>query len=344
MADISLRALFPLLLVGLLVGAPAAGFAQDDVMDFGGDDGAEWDEEEGMDFGGDDGGMDFGQDEVVAQDDARQNYTVAVVVIPSDALDSAQRRELQAKLQGALKLKPNYEAQNSEAVLNALDANGMDTCVSEPLCLASAGVDGGVDRILMGRVRNTPAGLAFNVDLFDVENKLFVQYTSVNRLANFDAVLESVEPAMKNIFNIRVTREQPNYGDETSSGTVQRVIAYSAAGLAVAALAGGIYFGLDASSIEDDLMAKKNASGGFDLSQVEADRRMRDAQGSALTANILYGASAGLAIVSGILFYVQSGSDVSSGDPRRRAGILETLEIAPQVGRGTVGMGAGFSF
>jgi hypothetical protein len=347
MADTTSARLLPLLLASLFILVPSSAFAQDGTMTFGVEDVKE-SSDEAAEEPADDGTMSFGTQDVLnqqnAQDSADQSYTVGVVMIPSDQLGNEQRIELQNEMQAAVGFAPNYQAQNGEAVLRALENAGMATCITEPLCLASAGREAGVERILMGRLKSTPTGLSYTIDLFDVSNKLFVKYTAVNRLSNYDAVLESVEPAMKDIFNIRVARKGPNYGEEASSGTVQKVLAYTAAGLSVAALAGGIYFGLDASSIEDGILEKKNESGGFTISQVEADRQMRAAQDSALTANIMYGAAAGLAVVSGILFYVESGSDVATPDQRRRAGLLDAIEITPQVGFGRVGLGAGFDF
>jgi len=340
MADITSTRFFPFIAVCFLLLAPTSALAQDDSMDFGVED---VDEEYD-----DDGSMDFGTDEVEMGEDLRdstgQSYRLGVVMIPSDALSAPQRSEMQNQLRAAAGAAKSYEPSDGGAILNELEDAGMDNCITEPLCLASAGEAAGVDRILMGRVKSTPGGLVLTVDLFDVTNKLFVEYASTSGLSGYSAVLESVDPTVKSVFGIRVMRAAPNYGDEASSGTVQRVLAYSTAGVAVAALAGGIYFGLDASSLEDEVLnAKKD--GVFTISQVEATRKIRDAEDSALTANILYGASAGMAVISVILFVVDSGSDVAEpSDRRRRAGLLQNIDLTPQVGLDRVGMSAGFDF
>lgn len=331
----------------LMLLLPSAAFAQG-TMDFGVED-VEEEEGEGQDAAGDESGtMTFGAEEV--QEDSGDTeiagtYSVAVVAIPSEAIDRDQRIELQQKMLEAVSLDPNYQAQDGAPVLNGLEANGIASCVTEPLCLAGVGQDAGVERILLGRVEQKARGLSLNIDLFDVTDKLFVKYTSVDRLGNFESVLDSVEPAMKDIFDIRIERKGPDYGEEGDTGTVQRVLAWTAAGLSVASLGAGIYFGTEASSGEDDIIGMKDANGQFTVSQREAQQMVRDVEGDATTANILYGASAGLAVVSGILFYVESGSDVAAPDNgRRRAGLLDRVDIQPSIGIGNVGLGASFTF
>ncbi|QDG51021.1 hypothetical protein FIV42_09840 [Persicimonas caeni] len=331
-------------LVMLLI--PSATFAQGS-MDFGVEE-VEEEESEGQDGAAeDDGTMTFGAEEVQEEPQdtaATDSYTVAVVAIPSEAIDRDQRIELQQKMLDAVSLDPNYRAQDGAPVLNGLEANGIASCVTEPLCLSGVGQDAGVDRILIGRVEQKARGLSLNVDLFDVNDKLFVKYTSVDRLGNFDSVLDSVEPAMKDIFDIRVERKGPNYGEEGDSGTVQKILAWTAAGLSVASLGAGIYFGMEASDGEDAIIGSKNAGGQFTISQAEAQQMLRDVEGDALTANVLYGASAGLAVISGILFYVESGSDVAAPEGRRRAGLLDRVDIQPSFGVDNVGLGASFKF
>ena len=329
----------------MLLLAPSAALAQG-TMEFGVED---VEEEDGDDSAEDedDGTMTFGTEEVQEEPQdtgAANTYTVAVVAVPSDAIDRDQRIELQQEMLEAIGLDPNYQGQDGAQVLQGLEDNGIGSCVTEPLCLSGVGQNAGVDRILLGRVEQKARGLSLNLDLFDVRDKLFVKYTSVDRLANFDAVVDAVEPGMKDIFDIRIQREDPNYGDETDSGTVQRVLAWTAVGLSAASLGAGIYFGTQASNGEDDIVAMKGDDGRFTIDQREAQQMVRDAEGDALTANVLYGASAGLAVIGGILFYVESGSDVASPEERRRASLLDRVDVQPTFGVGNVGLGASFSF
>jgi hypothetical protein len=329
----------------LLLSLPSAALAQG-TMTFGEDE-VEEDESDEETDDGEDGTMTFGAEEADEEpfgdttDDT--TYTLAVVAVPSDALTRAQRIELQQKMRQAVSLDPAYQAQDGAPVLQGLEAAGLGSCVTEPLCLSGIGQDADVERILLGRVEETGRGLTLNIDLFDTTDKLFVKYTSKGRLGNFDDVLGAVEPSMKDIFDIRIERQGPNYGDQGDTGTVQKVLAYSTAGLAVVSLGAGIYFGMSASDGEEAILARKDADGQFEITQKEAQQMVRDVEDDALTANVLYGASAGLAVISGILFYIESGSDVAAPEGRR-AGVLERIDIQPKVGFDEVGLGATFSF
>ncbi|MFW6053487.1 MAG: hypothetical protein ACOC9J_01625 [Persicimonas sp.] len=322
-------------------------FAQDS-MDFGVDE-VEDDEDDADEAGDDDGTMSFGADEVDEEEEGDagddDSYSLAVLVLPSDHIDRNQRIELQDKMREAVGLDPNYDAQDGAEILNGLEEMGVNECVTETLCLAGVGQDVGVDRVLLGTIKQDGGSLTLNVDLFDVEEKLFVKYTTKRNLSGYSAVEGAVEPAMRDIFDIRVDRDGPNYGEETDGGTVQTVLAYSTAALAVGSLATGIYFGMDASSQEDDILANKDEDGQFTISQVEAERMRRDADSSALTANVLYGTAAGMAIISGVLFYVEGGSDVAEPtERRRRSSLFDAIELRPSVGAGKVGFGASIDF
>ena len=237
-----------------------------------------------------------------------------------------------------------FEQTRPDAVLQGLDSRGVATCVTEPLCLGTVGEEAGVERILMGRVKETAAGYQLDVDLFDVQDRLFVKYSSQTGLGNFNQVLEAVTPAYQDVFDIRVEREGLNYGDGTDTGKVQKILAFSSAGLAVASLSAGIAFGIQAKNLEDEALANEtDDTGNFtNYTQVQALEDVRAARGKAQTANIFYGVAGGLAVVSGVLFLVQSGSDVAEGE--QRANKKKGLQLAPTVGQGRVGMGARFEF
>jgi hypothetical protein len=322
--------------------APAAALAQGS-MDFGVED-VDEDDSDDADDGGD-GGMDFGVEEVEeGSGDAVDGYKVAVIAVPSPALSREERIELQEEMRQKVSLDVDYQPTNSEQALQELELSGIAECVPDSLCLADVGYEAGVDRILLGRVTQESGGLKLSIDLFDVEERLFLKYTEVEGRSNFSGVIDGVEPAMKDIFDIRIERDDPNYGDETDAGAVQRILAYTAGGMAVASLGAGIYFGTQASATEDDILSKQDDNGSYTISQVEANRMVRDAESQALTANVLYGTAAGLAIISGILFYVESGSDVAEPDNRRRAGLIDRIDLAPSVGANGLGFGASFDF
>lgn len=336
------RFLLPILAVLLI---PSAAFAQDE-MTFGGGDEEETTESE--DAGGDT--MDFGAPaegegaDGTTETAPTANLTMAVIAVPTPAIDGDQRRELQRVMQDAMQMTRGFDMMGADAVLQGLDSRGVATCITEPLCLGAVGSEAGVERILMGRVKETANGYSLDVDLFDVQDRLFVKYSTQANLGNFNKVKEAVTPAYQEVFDIRVERQGPNYGDEADTGKIQTILAYTSAGLAVASLAGGIAFGMQAANLEDEAMNReKNDSGQYiDYTQVQANEDIRAAQGKAQTANIFYGVAGGLAVISGVLFVVQSGSDVAEGE--QRAGFFDRLKLSPSVGQGSLGVGAKVDF
>ncbi|MGM0558678.1 MAG: hypothetical protein ACQEVA_19990 [Myxococcota bacterium] len=336
------RFLLPILAVLLI---PSAAFAQDE-MTFGGDDeeeSVESEESEGdtMDFGGPSDGEDT---EGTTDAAPSANLTIAVIAVPTPDIDGNQRRELQSAMQDAMGMTQGYDMMGADAVLQGLDSRGVATCITEPLCLGTVGGEAGVERILMGRVKETANGYSLDVDLFDVEDRLFVKYSTQANLGNFNKVIDAVAPAYQEVFDIRVDRQGPNYGEEANTGKIQTILAYSAAGLAVASLTGGIVFGSQAAKLEDEAINHEQDDEGryVDYTQVQANEDIRAAQGKAQTANIFYGVAGGLAVISGVLFVVQSGSDVAEGEGR--AGLFDRLKLAPAVGQGSLGFGARVDF
>lgn len=320
--------------------APASAFA--DEMDFGVDEVQEEDEDGedgGDDAEEDDDVMDFGAEETSEQDSGdADTYSVAVVAVPSADLSDRQRKQLQDQMTAGVDLDPDYQAEGGGSVLEGLEEAGLASCVTEPLCLSNVGQEAGVDRILLGSVDREGGAFTLNIDLFDVRDKLFAKYAAADRLSDFKAVEEAVEPTMKEIFDMRVERDGPNYGSEADRSVVQRVIAWTAAGAAVGSLGAGIYFGMDASSQESEL--ENDTESNDELTQREAYNRQQDAQRAAVTANILYGSAVALGVVSGVLFYVEAGSDVGESNQRAEG----RLKLKPSIGFGKVGLDAAIRF
>jgi hypothetical protein len=333
---------------------PSAALAQDE-MTFGEEEESTESEDSGdsMDFGGgDEGGeggeMTFGGEEGSEGTEAAPtaNYTVAVIAVPTPAISGDQRRKLQNEMQAAMEMTQGFDMMGADAVLQGLDSRGVATCITEPLCLGTVGSEAGVERILMGRVKETANGYSLDVDLFDVQDRLFVKYSTQSNLGNFNKVLEAVTPAYQDVFDIRVEREGPNYGDGADKGKIQTILAFTSAGLAVASLGAGIAFGSQAASLEDEILANETDDEGryVDYSQEQAIADVREAQSKAQTANIFYGVAGGLAVISGVLFIVQSGSDVAEGEQRADTKDKPKLRLSPTVGQGSMGMGARINF
>ncbi len=341
----------------LVVFAAGPAFGQDDgTMTFGeeeaedvSDEDDESDDDDGAASSGgdsDEGTMTFGEEEASeGTESGEQAPTVGLVAVPTDAISDSERRQLQKRLAESLQQVPDIEVQTGDAVLQALKKRTVATCVTEPLCLGSIGDDAGVDRIVLASVDKQEAGFSLDVDYFDVENRAFPKYESAEDLRNFNKVLGEIDPAIKQIFEIRRERDDPDYADQ-NTGAAQTVIAVGCGALSAGALVGGIVFGNQAASIESELNSHQTDEQGVyddsEFTQNEARNMLDEAQGRAELANISYGLSGAFAIASGVLFLIDSGSDVA--EDSRRAGLLERLEISPNFSRNGAGLGARIEF
>jgi hypothetical protein len=342
------RLLATLLAMALAL-APMHGFAQgfefgeDDVEpvdEGGGDDGGGMEfGEEGGDEGGDDGGMTFGTDEVIEENTDTGTPSVAVVAMPGPNMGPELRGDIQSEMMDVLADVPGYEYRGPETVLPGLEERGLDECVREPICLGAVGTDAGVDRILLARVKPSPSGgQTFEVDFFEVKDKLTLKYAKRENLGGDGAIVDSVKPVLYEVLEVRL-RDGENFAGPEDDSIVGPIVAYSTAVLAVGSLIGGIVFGLSASSGEDDLQAQVDAQ---QLTQEQANDILRDVQSDATTANVFYGLAIGLAAVSGLFFYLDIGSDV--GESEDGSALLHDVHIAPAASENGFGFGAGFRF
>lgn len=313
----------------------------DDEDSGGGDDG-------GMDFGSDesaddggDGGMTFGADEVVEEDTDIGTPSVAVVAVPGPEMGPDRRADVQEKMMDVLADIPGYDYRGPETVLPGLEERGLDDCVREPICLGAVGTNAGVERILLARVRpGSGGGLTLTVDFFEVRDKLTLKYAERENLTSTGQIVDSVQPALYEVFEVR-SRDGENLVGPEDDSLVQPIIAYSTAVLAVGSLVGGIVFGLQASSGEDDLNALQNSDGTFSITQEEARSRLSEVQSDATTANVFYGLAFGLAAVSALFFYLDIGSDVGAEE---QSSLIEDIRIAPAATDNGFGFAAGFRF
>jgi hypothetical protein len=302
---------------------------------------------DGMEFGeddtGGDDGMTFGEDDVVEEDTTFEGTPiVAVVAIPGPEMDPDRQSEVQAEMMDVLADVPGYDYRGPETILPGLEERGTQECLREPICLGAVGTDAGVDRILYARVTpSSQGGLRLSVDFFEVKDKLTLKFTTRDGLGGTGDIVDNIKPAIYEVMEIRI-RDGDNFADPDDDSLVQPIIAYGSAALAVGSLIGGIVFGLKAKSGEDDLEALQNEDGTYDITQKEAESRLRDVQSNATTANIFYGLAVGLAAVSGLFFYLDIGSDV--GEDAEGNALIEDLHVAPAVTEGGFGFGAGFRF
>lgn len=288
---------------------------------------------------------DLAEDEFDAEAEMDEDMDVGVVAVPGDDITAGEREELQQVLRDAAREIPEITTYGDGDLLPRLEERDPDYCSREALCLASVGESAAVQRVLQARVEREPNGnYRLDIDYFDVDNRLFVAYHSNSRLGSFDDVLEAVPPGVDDIFGIRRDVGDDPFVDDREVD-VTSVMAYSTAGAAVASLATGVLFGMQVNNQQSELEAARDEDGRFtDMTQREAHRMQRSMENSALTANVFYGLSAGLAAASIGLFVLSSGDDdeVAAGDDDTTW--YRALEVTPRFGGESVGIGAHLRF
>ena len=129
-----------------------------------------------------------------------------------------------------------------------------------------------------------------------------------------------------------------------STSTLQTILFFGSAGLSVACLAAGIYFGNQASAMEEELVTSpKNQFGVYQMTQKEAEKRLLEVQSEAVTANVFYGLSVGLALASVLFQVVETGSDVAA-DSDEYGALEPSWKVLPLIGRDDFGVGAVIQF
>lgn len=319
----------------LLFLLPATSFAQDD------DDGLSFGEDEaqgGGDEAGGDDGLSFGEDEGTGGDTLtdtgdpmnlgnNNSGSLAIVGVKTDAIDDAQRQKLQEELNEAMKLVNGFDTQAEGGVLANLNDQG-EECVREPLCLANVGQEASVDKLLLGRITKIGETYKLDIDFFDVKERLFISYESVENLGSPNAALDNVEPAVRRLFKVRENSDGPIVEDKPKNEWIQPTFAYTSAGLAAACIVGGAVFGSQAKKDYDALVTDSEAG---NLSQRAAREQYNTVNAKARRANLFYGLGVGLGVLSAVLFTVDLGSDVAEDDDTYVRGPKKTLHFAPTV-------------
>ncbi|MFU8803083.1 MAG: hypothetical protein ACNA8W_04660 [Bradymonadaceae bacterium] len=306
----------------------------------------------------DDDDMTFDVDDVEPIDDSDMTFaptdaakpavsadapSIAVVTIPGPDLQGADRIAVQNELRRVMDTIPNVVVYGESAVLPALEDRGALTCAREALCLAGIGRNAGVDRIIQARVSRGDGGYRLDIDYFDVADRLFLRYHSSPGLSNMNAVVARVQPGLHEIFNIRGPRGPDPYADDRDVD-IKRIMAYTTGGLSVITFGSAIYFGTRVSAARTELEGfERNNNGHYtNLTQVEAQNRVRDMEGNALAANVLYGLTVLLGGASALLFIIE-------GDDAEAQVNLDTpwhkrIQVTPSVSVDGAGVGARLNF
>ncbi len=317
--------------------------AQDE-MDFSEDGGGE--ETGGGEGGGDE--FNFNVEEVVESTPQGEGPPITGLVLVADAeTDPSLAAELTDVLMRELdKVKkvrntPNSSLQDKFA---ALGSEGAVECAYDTLCLANLGRDLGVDFLLIGRLTGTSGSYGINLDLVDVKAGAVSKYVTRSVPGGSAELEKAIVDSFPRLFDLNTGRRSKEPVAEPEIGTVQKTLAWTTAGLGLVFVGTGIYFGLDASSIEDELSSgarRAEAPQPYVLTQKAAQARLDDAEGSALLANVFYGLGVAAGGASLLLFLIRPGSDIATED---QASWQDRLQVAPTVSAEGAGVSAGFTW
>ncbi|RAL21812.1 hypothetical protein DL240_13250 [Lujinxingia litoralis] len=322
------------LAVGLTL-TPSAAFAQGMTFD---EEDVEPIDEEGMTFDVED----------VQNDPAPSGETrpaVGVIAVPLAGLSAGDRQTLQDALRDAVNTIEGIDVYGDADLLPALEDRDPSYCSAESLCLANVGRSAQVDRIVQARVSRAGGSYTLNIDYFDVRDRLFLNYHTISDLSSFSAVLDAVQGGVNEVFGVRELRpEDPGYVERDVN--VRRIMAFATAGLSAVSLGTGIFFGLkvDEGMAETEQFSRNDDGTYVELTQRQAQALQRDIESDALTANVFYALSGGLAVTSVLLFVLDSdpAEEIALGD--RDQPWYRALRLTPSVSPEAVGMGAKLRF
>mgnify|MGYP000026502090 FL=1 len=301
--------------------------------------------------GGDDGTMVFGEEAGEADGPPR----VSVVAVPTEPINARERQKIESEMMRIAEDVEGIEVESGDAVLDELKARTVETCVTEPLCLGEVGEAAGVDRILMARVTpsTTGGGLDLDVDYFDVSERLFLKYESVENLGGVSQVIDNVKPTLNVLFERRAPEQQTQFAEE-DPGKALMWVGIGGSVAAAGALAGGVVLALQAKQMDDDLQGAGQTDGGDyeTLTQAEARQRVSEIDSKYAAAGAFIGVGGAFAVGSAILIAVGT-QNTESAPPRRadadgegsekRRGISD-VTLTPQFSRQSAGLTAGFQF
>ncbi len=334
-----------LLVACLIAFAPAQAVAfDDDEMTFEPDE-VDWDDD-------DDDAMTFAPDDVDDDDydpgaDDDEALDVGIVTVPHDDITDHERDQIQSALRAAAEEIPGIVLYGETDLLPALVDRDPEYCSRESLCLAGVGRSAGVQRIVQGRVEEQPDGYRLDIDYFDVDDRLFVNYHTNTGLGDVDELIEAIPAGVDDIFGIRRAVDDDEFVD-VDDVNAMRIASYFAGGASVVSLGLGTLFGLRVSSAKSDLDEySQDGEGRYtELTQREARSMRRDMESNARIANFGFVAGIGLAAVSTALFILSSEDDPPVDDAEAAADTSSPggLQIGPRLHDDGFGVGASWRF
>lgn len=324
------------LYVGGQANAEGFTFDDDEGLVFDDDDGFVFDDDDGFvfdddDFGFDDDdfdfsdgdGLDLTQEEGIVLPpmddggayDLLAPATVTAMVVPRGPVDPEIVEALSDALFAELDTLEHLSTRSNDELREEFEVMGSELafeCAFDSVCLGGYGRRLGYDQIAMGRIEidEETEEWVFTINLVGSEQSSVLSFRTIRTAPDIEAVQETLPRQIRALYGIRMERRTA--GQAVSSGRWQRGVAFGALGGAVVALGVGAYFGVKASSIEDDVRATEEVDGVtiYSMDQRTARSEIDRGQQMATNANMFFAIGGGLALVSAVFFIVTPGADI----------------------------------
>ena len=257
------------------------------------------------------------EEDVDVIDSSSELPVVTGLVVPNESLDSRTAELLSDLLVGELGTIAIVTAVDNIDLRDEFEIMGSELateCAFDPVCLGRIGWDVGLDQVVIGRATpsRTESDVTFTLDLIDLESRSVLRYRSVEVDNNLAAISQVITRQLPFLFEIREGPVDVVDGP-TGPSPVQVGMAWTTLGLGVVSLGVGIYFGIDASNLEDEVRNGGLREGNvYIATQRGAQNTLDDAADSALLANVFLGTGVALLGVSALLFLITPGSDIDT--------------------------------
>jgi len=292
------------------------------------------------------------EDDVDVIDSSSELPVVTGLVVPNENLDSRTAELLSDLLVDELgtidivtvvdniDLRDEFEIMGSELATE---------CAFDPVCLGRIGWDIGLDQVVIGRSTpsRTESDVTFTLDLIDLESRSVLRYRSVEVDNNLTAIGQVISRQLPFLFEIR---EGPTdvVDGPTGPSPVQVGMAWTTLGLGVVSLGVGVYFGIDASNLEDEVRNGDLREGDVYIAYIATQRgaqsTLDEAADSALLANVFLGTGVALLGVSALLFLITPGSDIDTQAETMSQRRIEPPVFSPTVVSGGWGVSGQMEF
>jgi hypothetical protein len=328
---------------------PAAAMAQAGDDEPGGDDAL--DGGDSMDFtDGDGGSLDFSLEEAETALPGTGLKVTGLVLRAEPDVDLALTEHLTETLITEMESVGGYQVEAPGALRERfaqLGEQGTLDCVYNPICLSRIGEELGLARLVIGRLTGTSGDYTLSIDLINVEEGTVEDYTNRTVKGGKSELDETVGTSVRRLFDVRVVPKRAAEAPPAEAGPIQTALAWTTLGVGVIAIGAGVFFGLDASSIQGELedgdRTVANGRNVYSITQVEAEARLKDAEDSALLANIFYGVGIAAGVTAALLFFINPGSDIATEEELAKDG-PRNFRLIPILTDTSAGVGAGFSF